>query len=259
MMNIVDAPVLSIVTITYNNLKGLETTFQSLMECTGFEQVQWIVIDGNSTDGTKDFLEPDKAKISYFVSEPDRGIYDAMNKGLVQAKGVYIWFLNAGDAGADPDLIERIYASAKSKPDIIYSDTILVDEQMKTLGLRSELSTRKLPKKLSKESFQRGMVVSHQSFIVKRSLAPEYNLNYGHVADLDWVINCVGKAKEIVFLPKPISKFVVGGHSTLNRGESLSQRFGLLVHHFGWWKTVFNHLIIILVNLGHKLSGGKNY
>lgn len=98
---------LSIITINYNNCKGLERTLQSILSqtCHDFE---WIVIDGGSTDGSRELIEQHQDSMSYWCSEPDKGIYNAMNKGVAKAKGEYCLFLNSGDILCDHNVIEKL-------------------------------------------------------------------------------------------------------------------------------------------------------
>ena len=88
-------PLFSIITVTYNAVDTLERTIRSVISQR--EHIEYIIIDGGSTDGTQEIVDVYKSYISYFVSEKDSGIYDAMNKGLKAATGEYVWFLNAGD------------------------------------------------------------------------------------------------------------------------------------------------------------------
>jgi glycosyltransferase involved in cell wall biosynthesis len=93
---------ISIITINYNNLIGLKKTFESVVTQT-YKNIQFIVIDGNSSDGSKEFLQRNSLSFDYWVSEPDNGIYNAMNKGIAQAKGKYLLFLNSGDIFCNKD------------------------------------------------------------------------------------------------------------------------------------------------------------
>ena len=178
-----NTPFLSIITVVYNNLAGLEYTFQSIkgQSSTDFE---WLVIDGGSTDGTVQWLKDLEFPKLRFISEKDKGLYDAMNKGIKMAAGNYVWFMNSGDAIFSPDTIQHLLAQAGDK-DVLYGETMLVDEQNNSLGIRSEKTTRVLPKQMTKYSMIKGMVVCHQSFIPKRKIAPLYNLTYKFSADID--------------------------------------------------------------------------
>lgn len=99
---------LSIITVNFNNLAGLKNTMKSIVSQSGRKSFEWIVIDGGSTDGGKDFLEKNSHHIDYWVSEEDKGIYNAMNKGIKQAHGEYILFLNSGDVLFENNIIKNV-------------------------------------------------------------------------------------------------------------------------------------------------------
>ena len=99
---------LSIVTINYNNLSGLQKTIDSVLQ-QSFKDYEWIIIDGGSTDGGKELLEKNQNHFAYWCSEPDKGIYNAINKGLSHATGDYIQFLNSGDWLYDSTILEKVF------------------------------------------------------------------------------------------------------------------------------------------------------
>lgn len=117
---------LSIVTINYNNLAGLQKTVDSVLS-QSFEDYEWIVIDGGSNDGSKELLKKNQEHFAYWCSEPDNGIYNAINKGLTHATGDYIQFLNSGDWLYDSTSIEKAFAQIDGKYDIYYGDMVQVN------------------------------------------------------------------------------------------------------------------------------------
>jgi glycosyltransferase involved in cell wall biosynthesis len=204
-----------------------------------------VVVDGNSKDGTKEFLVT-QSICQNWVSEPDKGIYNAMNKGLKMAKGDYVWFLNSGDFAHDAATIERLLAILKTNPDAVYAETMMVDEHWNPLGTRSEMSTRKLPEHLNWQSFTMGMNVGHQSFVVKRSLAADYDESYRYVADIDWMISTLKNCKNIVKMDGILACFTLDGFSSKHRKASNNERFRVLQKHYGYVPNLFNHFKIIL-------------
>ena len=122
---------LSIITINYNNINGLQNTLKSVF-CQSRHDFEWIVIDGGSTDGSKELLEKYTNRINYWVSEPDHGIYEAMNKGIKVAKGDYLQFLNSGDCLADKDIIKQ-FCERDNTEDVIYGNAIIVDSNNKEI------------------------------------------------------------------------------------------------------------------------------
>lgn len=131
-------PTFSIITITYNAVRLVEQTLLNVLS-QSYPNIEYIVIDGGSTDGTVDIIRRYESGLAYWVSEPDKGIYDAMNKGLQKATGDYVWFINAGDTLCSSDTVQSIVSKLQKRkvlPDIIYGETNIVDEERRSLGLR---------------------------------------------------------------------------------------------------------------------------
>jgi glycosyltransferase involved in cell wall biosynthesis len=101
------SPKISIITINYNNREGLERTFDSVFS-QNYTNFEYIVIDGASNDGSKELIDQFSDKITFWVSEPDKGIYNAMNKGIDQVNGEYVFFLNSGDVFLDSNSLEKV-------------------------------------------------------------------------------------------------------------------------------------------------------
>ena len=166
-------PLFSIITITFNAAGTLPATLRSVERQT-FTDYEYLIVDGASTDGTV-AIARHSAAVSSVTSEPDKGLYDAMNKGLRKARGGYLVFLNAGDAFHEPDTLQKIADSIeKNNPDIVYGETALVDSERRFISMRR----LQAPERLSVKSFRMGMLVCHQAFIVRREIAPEYDLRY---------------------------------------------------------------------------------
>ncbi|MCD8185922.1 MAG: hypothetical protein LUD68_05555, partial [Rikenellaceae bacterium] len=119
--------------------------------------------------------------------------------------------------------------------DVYYGETLIRAEDGTELGLRK----KKLPERLSWKDFRRGMVVCHQSILVRRSLAPSYNLKYRYAADVEWVLVCLQRASRIIHTRTILSEFVLGGVSSRHRKESLKERYRIMRAYFGllptWW------------------------
>jgi glycosyltransferase involved in cell wall biosynthesis len=251
-------PVISIITIVYNNVNYIEKTIQSAVNQT-YEDKEYIIIDGSSTDGTIDIIHRYEQRIDFWISEPDKGIYDAMNKGLHLAKGEFVIFLNSGDLFYNKEVLSKVFSSGLKEVDIFYGETNLMDSNGKILGTRSNLTTRKLPAQLTWKDMKWGMVVSHQSIIVRKSLAPDYNLLYKFSADIDWVIECLKKSKRTVNVNSQIANYLIGGFSIKNQKKSWKERFDIYLHHYGWIETLRVHGVIILKNIGYRIKGKVNY
>ena len=142
-------PLVSVITVVLNGEKYLEETIKSVIN-QNYDNVEYIIIDGGSTDGTLDIIKKYEDKIDYWVSEKDRGIYDAMNKGIDLANGDWINFMNAGDGFANMKILKRVFEKI-SDEDLIYSDTILKN------GIKFYCDIKK-------------NIIIHQSLIYKKKL-----------------------------------------------------------------------------------------
>ena len=234
----------SVVTVTYNAADVLEATIQSVCS-QSYKNIEYLIVDGASSDGTVNIAE--KYKISDYdlisfeiISEPDKGLYDAMNKGLNAATGDYVWFLNAGDVLKNENIVAEIAQIAEENmiPDIIYGETDLTDANGNVFAERR----LKTPKRLTWKSFKMGMLVSHQAFVVKRNIAPEYDLQYSFSADFDWCIRCMKNAKIIVNSEIRLINYQYEGTTTANRKASLKERYKIMCKYYGTIPTLIRHL-----------------
>jgi len=229
----------SIITVTYNASQWLERTIQSIIS-QSYPHIEYIIIDGNSTDGTLDIIKKHQSSISKYVSEPDSGLYDAMNKGLRLASGDYVWFINAGDTLYSDNIVQKIVNSLSSEnlPDIIYGETQIVDEHSNLLAMRR----LKAPEKLSWKSFNMGMLVCHQSLMVKKTVEGLYDMKVRFAADYDWCIRCLKKANKVLNTRLILSKFLEAGLSAANRKESLKERYRIMCRNYGKLPTQIRHI-----------------
>lgn len=232
-------PVVSIITVVYNDAAGLKRTMESVQQQT-YPNIEHIIIDGASTDGTPDLLKKEGGKAACWTSEPDAGLYDAMNKGLKAAGGDYVWFMNAGDLIYSKDTTTRIFSGDTGFADIYYGDTMIVNDAYEEIGLRR----LRPPEKLNWRSFRKGMLVCHQAIIVKRTIAGPYDLKYRHSADFDWVVRALKKAGTIVNTGIILASFLDGGHSKQNIRPSLKERFQSMSSHYGFLSTLISHIPI---------------
>jgi len=250
---------LSIITITYQAEKFLERTIQSVLDQGHRSEIEYVVIDGASTDGTLSIVEKYRAQIDLHITEKDHGIYDAMNKGLRLANGDYVLFLNAGDTFATKDTLNTIFSALSESPDVLVGDAMFVNMQGEELGLRSEVTPHKIPKKLTWKSFKRGMVICHQSFIVKREIAPRFTVEYQLSSDIDWEIKCLKLSQKTIQLPDPICRYLMGGASVQNLKKSWKERFLVMQSHFGLVQTIFAHMWIFGRGVRFALKKGGKY
>ncbi|MDE5807119.1 MAG: glycosyltransferase [Muribaculaceae bacterium] len=235
-----NSPLITIVTITFNAEKELPRTMDSVLE-QSYKNFEHLIIDGASTDRTLEIARrnPD-ARI---LSEKDKGLYDAMNKGLANARGEYILFLNAGDTFRSPDVL-AMYANAAEKGyDIIYADTMIVDEEGNDTGPRHYSA----PELLTFESFSKGMLVCHQAFMVRRQITPQYDLQYRFSADYDWTIKCIRNTEpeKCRNLQTVAINYLSNGMTDKNKFKSLRERFRVMADHYGLAKTIKRHIALL--------------
>lgn len=244
-------PKFSIITVTYNAAKVLESTIQSVVTQT-YKNVEYIIVDGASKDETLSIAHKYKERIHTVVSEPDKGLYDAMNKGIKLATGDYVCFLNAGDCLHEDDTLQLMVHSLKQQqelPDILYGETAIVDKMGHFLHMR-RLST---PKVLTWKSFKEGMLVCHQAFFARRTLAlsEPYDLTYRFSADFDWCIRMMKKAKALHNTHLTLIDYLNEGMTTQNHKASLKERFRIMSKHYGFMSTVLRHIGFI-IRLAYK-------
>ena len=241
---------ISVITVTWNPGEVFEWTLKSVKE-QKFCDIEYIVIDGGSKDGTLDLVSRYIGSISKWVSEPDEGLYSAMNKGLRMANGKYVLFLNAGDIFFDSEVLEKVFSLPEA--DVYYGETMITDSNGKDIGMRR----LKAPEVLSWKSLINGMLVCHQSFIVKRELCREYNTSYRIAADYDWMLDCLKKAGTVTNTKLIISKFLDGGINKHNIIKALRERFKIMTGNFNFILVVLNHFRIGVRFLFSYLSHGR--
>lgn len=272
------------VTITYNAASVLRRTLDSVLS-QDYPDIVHLIIDGASTDDTlaivNDYTERSNAAQNghriHVTSEPDKGIYDAMNKGLRSLDGLmneglrsldgdYVCFLNAGDFLPAPDTVSRLVGhigdclpcapsgaqgdcpqcapdGAQCAPAVLYGDTDIVDGEGRFLHHR-RLSP---PERLSWKSFRQGMLVCHQAFYVRTdfAIATPYDLQYRYSADVDWCIRVMkAAAKEnvpLLNLHMVVANYTEEGQTTLHHRESLWERYRIMERHYGRIQTFLLH------------------
>lgn len=249
---------LSIITITYNAEKFLKRTIESILAQSN-QDFEYIIIDGKSKDSTLEIAKAYGERVNLLVSEPDKGLYDAMNKGLHLAKGDFVWFMNAGDEINNSEVVATFIQSlAATNADVFYGDTYFVEENGTIQGLRSEITPHRLPKNLKWQDMNLGMLVCHQAFIARKSIAPFY-LENNLSADIDWEIECLKRAKKVQFLEIVVAKYLVGGISNKQLKRSLIDRYEVLKKHFGLFGAIMAHIQITIRGIKLILKKGGKY
>lgn len=257
---------ISVITVTYNAAHCLQRTLDSIM-AQRYPCIEHWIVDGASTDNTVAMAEKYKEQsenaenghMIHIVSEPDKGLYYAMNKGLRLATGEYIVYMNAGDFFPNEEVVEKVVAAASAenpRPAVIYGDTDIVDDNGIYIGQRHLLP----PEDLSWHSFRHGMLVCHQAFYAHIDIAKnhDYDLRYRHSADIDWCIRIMKDAERqqlpLVNVHSTVACYTKEGQTTRYHRASLWERFVVMRSHYGLFTTMYMHLWFVVRAILRKLS-----
>jgi len=247
-------PLFSIITVTWNAASTIAPTLESVRRQTSSDY-EMLIIDGVSTDDTLKIVRQTSISSLRVFSEPDNGLYDAMNKGIERAHGRYLIFLNAGDTFADDTVLARLALLTVDNPGVIYGQTQLVDAQRNVVGKRHLTA----PKRLTARSFLNGMVVCHQAFVARRDLVPKYDLQYRLSGDYDWCIKVLKKSPANAYVGRePIIDYLADGMTTSHHQASLWERFRIMSRHYGTCTAIMSHLSFIPRYLKRRLRGSAN-
>lgn len=236
----------TIITVVYNGRELLPGTVESVRK-QRYPHLEYILVDGGSKDGTVDMIRSYAEEMPYlkWISEPDKGLYDAMNKGLRMATGDFVQFLNCGDWLHSENTVAQLMERVTPETDVLYGETLLVNSKREPAGIMSELSTRSLPVSLHWSQYLQGMLVVHQSFIVRRTIAPEYVMD-NLCADYDWCIRILKHSRQNVNSGLIITDYLMGGMSKQRHQQSLKDRFEVMRVHFGLFPTLLAHAWILI-------------
>lgn len=234
---------LSVITVTYNAQHTLERTLQSVQE-QSYPYIEHVIADGNSRDNTVELIQQYENEKLNWVSEPDKGLYDAMNKAFTRSSGDYLCFLNAGDTFFASDSVEKMMRTIDDgeSPDILYGETAIVNGK----GFFLHMRRLRAPEKLSWKSFKQGMLVCHQAFIVKKELFEPYDLSYRYSSDFDWCIRMMKKSKNLHNTHLTLINYLHEGMTTANRQASLKERYRIMVKHYGQLSTLLHHIWFVI-------------
>jgi len=203
----------SIITVCFNSAKTIEDTIKSVIEQT-YDNIEFLIIDGNSTDTTKDIIKSYAESVHVFISENDSGLYDAMNKGMEFASGDIIGILNSDDILADKNTIEEIASKfiEDANLDCLYADVGFYDENLQKKK-RHYSSSGFSPRKL-----KYGIMPAHPSLYIKNEIIKstgKYSISYKIAADFDYIVRLFSRETlKSLYLNKEVVKMRVGGIST---------------------------------------------
>lgn len=188
-------PIISVITVCYNAAASLEETMLSVLNQT-YDKVEYIVIDGGSKDGTLDIIKKYANRLAYWTSEPDKGIYDAMNKGISKMTGDWVNFMNAGDLFIDNGVLSKCFESNfYDNVDVLYGDVVYKYKFGKRIAEAGNI-----------QQIMNHMVFSHQStFVQKQIMKDGFNLQWRLAADYNFLLGCFLEGRKFVHVGIPMS------------------------------------------------------
>jgi putative colanic acid biosynthesis glycosyltransferase len=239
-------PKISVVTIVYNDKNHIAETICSVLAQT-YTNVEYIIVDGLSTDGTVEIIDKYSSQISKIISEKDEGIYDAMNKGIKNATGDYIIFMNSGDAFTSNQVLNDLFYIKKINADFIYGDAQIkeLDGALRYKSARSHTYS------------WYGMFTNHQSMIYNLEIIRKYNIiydtAYSIAADYKFTLEFLNYAADIIYVNLPVSIFSLGGLSSTQTKKGLLESEKVRLDVRGYNK-IQNLSIRILTIFSHFLN-----
>ncbi|OHX64917.1 glycosyltransferase family 2 protein [Flammeovirga pacifica] len=244
----------SIITISWNCESEIEGTLQSVIS-QDFSDMEYIVVDGNSNDNTLPIINKYKNNIDVLVSEPDKGIYDAMNKGTLLASGEYVIFMNAGDQFYDAQTLSTFFKKVVDQPDLIYGDHEVVYDHFV-----------KIKKGGQPNDLWKGMICSHQAIFVKRQLLIEHPFewkNWKISADFHFIYNRFIEGCSFQHISMNVAKYAAGGLSETSSIPSKLETWAIVKEHNQSPEVDAYYSKLIryekLVNIPRKLLGPKAF
>ena len=236
-----ELPTISIVTVVYNACDLLEKTIRSVISQT-YTNIEYVIIDGGSKDGSVELIKKFAKGINYWVTEPDKGIYDAMNKGLLSINGDYVQFLNAGDYFVDAQSLERIFNNIKKPFHLVYGDILLVDVAGNSRHHKALEFTKK-------NVLEKGTgVLCHQAMFVRRDVASFYDIKYRYKGELNWYFDICDKTPDFEYyhVNEPVVYYFLGGIGHKNFIRNRIEWVKVIYDRYGI-KTIFQSRILIFL------------
>jgi glycosyltransferase involved in cell wall biosynthesis len=237
-------PLVTIITVVYNGIEFIEETIKNVIN-QSFENFEYIVVDGGSTDGTLEIIQKYESYISKWISEPDNGIYDAMNKGIKLATGSWLNFMNAGDSFYSNQVLQNVFENDFPEDvSVIYGDT---DIGHKILKYKQNLDLN---------SMAQGMMLCHQSTFYRSSETIRYNLKYKICGDQDFTMQYFASGKKACYLDLTVSKYDLEGISSQSLNKILKEKLQINKSYGLMYTPVFkSYIISILVKVRKAIRG----
>jgi len=236
----------SIITVCRNDLEGLKLTYNSVIKQT-FPDFEWIVVDGNSSDGTREWLQSCNKKNIRWISESDNGIFDAMNKGILLARGEYLLFLNSFDEFAGINILEKVHnliCSAKKQPEFIYGDSIDITLEGNSMYRKSKHF----------KTLWRGMFTQHQSMFFRNNKNIFFQNEYRITADYAYIGHYLKDltSTDVKYINTAVCKFKLGGINESSRFRALNEDFLIRKNELGI--GIFMCTLLYILHFLHTLQ-----
>ena len=248
----------SIITVCFNSVKTIRNTIDSVLS-QDYPDIEYIIVDGGSSDGTLDIIQQYKEKISFVVSEPDNGIYDAMNKGIGMATGDIVGMLNSDDVYTDTHVVtDLVNAMENANVDSVFADLVYVDQSDMNSVRRYYNSAKWSPNR-----FRFGWMPAHPTFFIKREWYTRcglFSLDYNIAADFEMLVRLLYRGKATyVYVPRPVVKMRTGGLSTRGLKQSwvLNREIVRACRANGVWTAIPLVLLKIPMKLVETLRRGQ--
>jgi glycosyltransferase involved in cell wall biosynthesis len=219
-------PLISIITVTYNCLHDLAETFNSVIS-QSYKNIEYIVIDGGSEDGTMGFLHEHDDEIAYWVSEKDSGIYDAMNKGALASTGDWLIFMNSGDKFLTENTLNQVISYLNDTVDVVYGGVESITNDR--FGYHTD---QRHPYDLS--IIWREIPTCHQSIFVRRELQLKFpfNIDLSWCADHDFITRLYVSGYKFLEIPVVVAKFDTSGGASRDLLSFTRERWSIYRKHF---------------------------
>ncbi len=215
---------ITIITVVRNGIIGIENTILSVINQSD-KRFKYYIIDGESTDGTLDIIQKYEKNVDFFISEPDSGIYYAMNKALARVNTRWVNFMNANDTFYDNNVLSNFFNVVKEDTDVAYGNFITMNGR--------KLSSHNI----SKYGLYRYLCPNHQSLFIKYNDSMQYDCSYKICADFDWFMNAFESGKKVQMLDFYVAKYDNSGISNNNYNIWRTESIKILERHYGWLLT----------------------
>ena len=238
-------PLITVVTVVYNGIEFLEKTIQNVIGQT-YSNFEYIIIDGGSTDGTLDIIKKYENQITKWISEPDKGIYDAMNKGIVLANGRWINFMNAGDFFYEQETLQKVFGGEEqyNGVDILYGDVECDYLDFKVIQKAGKLS-----------NLWTGMQFCHQSTFIRSAYHKElpYSLDYKIAGDFNFIYRSFMSDTPMVHIEQIVALFCMDGVSVVSGEKGLIENYKIVGDSLTVSQKVYYFLLLLRTKIRRNL------